>query len=217
MDAASSMDRQYRYQRYVYDLTRKYYLFGRDTVLGEIPLGASESLLEIGCGTARNLIKLAERDSGALLCGIDASANMLETAQRKLDKRRDRVPVRLRWGLAEQASHVDFGLSRPFDHILFSYVLSMIPDWRTALEHAVHMLDAGGQLHIVDFSDQAAMPGWFRQSLLTWLDWFHVHPQPDLPAHLEKLAAREGDVLRMRHLPGRYALIAHYERRAAGR
>ncbi len=34
MDAAQKMDQQYRYQRYVYDLSRKYYLLGRDALVG---------------------------------------------------------------------------------------------------------------------------------------------------------------------------------------
>ena len=30
---AETMDRLYRYQRFIYDLTRKYYLFGRDRLI----------------------------------------------------------------------------------------------------------------------------------------------------------------------------------------
>ena len=31
-DQAEQMDRMYRYQRHIYDLTRKYYLLGRDRI-----------------------------------------------------------------------------------------------------------------------------------------------------------------------------------------
>ena len=32
--AAQSMDRMYRAQRHIYDLTRKFYLLGRDRMIG---------------------------------------------------------------------------------------------------------------------------------------------------------------------------------------
>ena len=53
------MDRVYRYQRYIYDFTRKYYLFGRDRLIRELALKPGERVVEIGCGTARNLIRMA--------------------------------------------------------------------------------------------------------------------------------------------------------------
>ena len=39
----SAMDRMYRHQRYIYDLTRRYYLFGRDQLIAELkpPPGGS--------------------------------------------------------------------------------------------------------------------------------------------------------------------------------
>jgi len=208
MDAMAQMDRHYRYQRYVYDLSRKYYLLGRDQLLDEIPLREDETLLEIGCGTARNLIGLARRHPGARLFGLDASGTMLATARKNIGG--DSIP--LRQGLADQVNYRDFGLDEPFDHILFSYVLSMIPGWRSALEQALRLLKPGGAIHIVDFADQQAMPRWFRGMLLTWLHWFQVHPDPELPGHLQQLAGQRGDELQMRFLPGRYALLGHYRK-----
>jgi S-adenosylmethionine-diacylgycerolhomoserine-N-methlytransferase len=212
MDAAQQMDRQYRYQRYVYDLSRKYYLLGRDALLNEMDVQPGETVLEIGCGTARNLTKLAYRYPSVKLYGIDASRMMLDTARDKLRGTLYERNITLRQGLAGQVSHHDFGLEKPFDHIVFSYVLSMIPGWQGALEHALHILKPGGCLHVVDFSDQQTMPPWFRRVLLQWLDWFHVHPDPDVPRYLEQLAGRERDQLRMRQLAGRYALLAHYQK-----
>lgn len=213
MDAAQKMDQQYRYQRYVYDLSRKYYLLGRDTLLQEMAVEPGETVLEIGCGTARNLVKMAYRYPAAELYGVDASSMMLDTAHTKLQGTLYENKISLRQGLAGQISYRDFGLDKPFDHIVFSYVLSMIPGWQAALEQTLDILKPGGCLHVVDFSDQSTMPAWFRKLLLAWLDWFHVHPDPAVPVFLEQLADRHNDQLRMRQLPGRYALLAHYQKR----
>ena len=61
MATSEEMDRMYRLQRYFYDITRKYYLLGRDRLLREMDLAPDARVLEIGCGTARNLICLARQ------------------------------------------------------------------------------------------------------------------------------------------------------------
>ena len=209
MDAAQKMDQQYRYQRYVYDLSRKYYLLGRDKLISEIPLKADETLLEVGCGTARNLLQLSQKHPQAQLFGLDASQLMLDQAmQKKAFSKASNI--RLQQGLAQQVTPASFGLEQGFDHIMCPYVLSMIPNWHEAIERVVRNLKPGGSLHIVDFSDQSSMPAWFSKILLTWLKWFHVEPDPDLPAYLTTLADRLGGSLDIRHVAGRYALILHY-------
>src|SRR5207248_267479 len=60
-DHAALMDKVYRRQRYFYDFTRKYYLFGRDRAIHELRLPAGARLVEVGCGTARNLVRIARR------------------------------------------------------------------------------------------------------------------------------------------------------------
>ena len=212
MDAAQRMDQQYRYQRYVYDFSRKYYLLGRDTLLQEMGMQAGDKVLELGCGTGRNLLRMAYRSPRSKFYGVDASALMLEMAEEKIIGTLYSRTIFLKQGLAEQVGLEEFGLRQGFDHIVFSYVLSMIPGWEAALENALKLLRPGGQLHVVDFSDQAGMPGWFRRLLLQWLDWFHVHPEPRILEYLQQMAAREGDNLEMRHLAGRYAMLAHYHK-----
>ena len=61
------MDGIYRYQRYIYDATRKYYLLGRDRMLDGLDPPERGTILEVGCGTGRNLILAAKRHGYALL------------------------------------------------------------------------------------------------------------------------------------------------------
>ncbi|NOT46792.1 MAG: methyltransferase type 12, partial [Acidobacteria bacterium] len=68
-DAFENMDRMYRLQRYFYDITRKYYLLGRDQLLKQMDVQPGEHVLEVGCGTARNLIVLSRHQPQAHLYG----------------------------------------------------------------------------------------------------------------------------------------------------
>lgn len=207
MSHAATMDRIYRWQRGIYDLTRKYFLLGRDRLLARMDPPEGAAVLEVGCGTARNLIHLARRRPDLDLYGLDASSEMLRTAGTKLARAGLDVPLRV--CLAEQLDHrATFGRDTPFDAILFSYALSMIPSWRDALEAALANLAPGGSVYIVDFCDQADLPAWFRRILVTWLGWFHVRHEPALLAYLHELDAAGRVMLRLEPLYGRYAYLA---------
>jgi S-adenosylmethionine-diacylgycerolhomoserine-N-methlytransferase len=136
-DPRVAMDRMYRYQRHVYDLTRKFYLLGRDQLLASLPLQPGDRVCEIGCGTARNLIALGLRHPEISLYGVDASATMLATARSAVTRAGLAERIRLQSGLAEGPGwHGSFGLDTLFDIELFSYSLSMMPNWEAALDTA---------------------------------------------------------------------------------
>jgi S-adenosylmethionine-diacylgycerolhomoserine-N-methlytransferase len=191
------MDQVYQRQRYIYDFTRKYYLLGRDALIENLSLEPGARLVEIGCGTGRNLITIARRYPLAQLYGLDASAQMLLTAQAQLARAGLGGRVTLVHGLAENLVPAQFGQDQ-FDHALFSYSLSMIPDWRQALVAAANTLSDKGQVHIVDFGDLKTLPG--RSLLRAWLSLFHVTPRTELLESLESLSTKE-----FTFLPGRYA------------
>ena len=191
------MDRVYRRQRYIYDFTRKYYLVGRDSLIKNLALKPGARLVEIGCGTGRNLIAIAKAYPDAHLYGLDASAQMLETAQAQLVRAGLAGRVKLIHGLAENLRPDAFGVEH-FDHALFSYSLSMIPDWRQAVVAAAKALSEQGRIHIVDFGDLEKLPG--KRLLRAWLRRFHVTPRSELLKRLEELSP-EG----LRVFAGRYA------------
>ena len=82
-DAALLMDRMYRRQRHIYDATRKFYLLGRDDAIAALAPGPGEAVLEIGCGTGRNLIAVARRFPQAQVFGLDVSSEMLGARARR--------------------------------------------------------------------------------------------------------------------------------------
>jgi S-adenosylmethionine-diacylgycerolhomoserine-N-methlytransferase len=207
-DAHENMDRMYRMQRYFYDVTRKYYLLGRDKLLNEMEVRPGESVLEVGCGTARNLIILGRRYPNAKLFGLDASAAMLETAQAKIDVARLKN-ISLRTALADDFTFdKTFGLTEPFDKIFFSYSISMIPPWRESIDNALRNLKPGGELFIVDFYDQADLPAPFRRFLKWWLSNFHVQFWPDLIAYLRSFEGDSVLSVEIQPISRRYSFIS---------
>lgn len=201
------MDKMYRYQRYFYDLTRKYYLLGRDKLIAEMKISDGENILEIGCGTARNLIILAQKYPKAHFFGLDASSEMLKTAQAKIDAKNIKN-ITLKTALADDFTFdKTFGLNEKFDAVFFSYAVSIIPPWKESLENALENLKADKTLYIVDFYDQADLPKWFRKILTSWLKQFHVKYPEELLPFLKDLEKKRVGKLSVKPLYKRYSVF----------
>jgi S-adenosylmethionine-diacylgycerolhomoserine-N-methlytransferase len=206
------MDAIYRYQRYIYDASRKYYLLGRDSLLDELAPPPGGTVLEVACGTGRNLIQAARRYPDARFYGFDISGAMLDTARRAIARKglADRITVSEGDATAFSGKAL-FGVER-FDRVFISYALSMIPPWRGALDQALGAVAPGGRLHIVDFGEQEGYPRWFRATLRAWLHKFSVEPRAELEAELERLAAQSGTRLTLKRLYRDYARGAVLEK-----
>lgn len=186
------MDRIYRHQRHFYDVTRKFYLLGRDRLIDRLDPPSGGRVLEIGCGTARNLIVAARTYPGVHFFGIDISSEMLGTARRLVAREGLASDIRL---ARADATTFDpallFGVPG-FSRIFVSYSLSMMPGWQAVLERALGWVVPGGELHVVDFGGQEGLPGWFRFGLRQWLRLFHVTPRDALESELTLLGLRAG-------------------------
>jgi S-adenosylmethionine-diacylgycerolhomoserine-N-methlytransferase len=205
--AAGHMDRMYRGQRHIYDLTRKYYLLGRDRLIADLNPPSGGSVLELGCGTGRNLIAAAKRHPGALFYGVDISNEMLSTARENVAKAGLTSRITMAQGDATAVDTASaFGVAN-FDRVFVSYSLSMIPPWRETASHALSLVKPGGRLAVVDFGEQARLPSWFRSGLRAWLGKFSVQPRADLKPELQRLAASAGAQLEWHSLSRDYA---HY-------
>lgn len=179
------MDSIYRHQRHIYDATRKYYLFGRDRLIRELGCNRGDTVIELGCGTGRNLDRIAVRWPNLRLYGLDISTEMLKSAEARLG-----ADAMLAVGDARSFdAQALFGRGQ-FDRVVISFALSMIPDWERTLNHAVSLLSPRGSVHIVDFGGMERLPSPLRAALRAWLRKFHVTPRTALVAQAESVAAR---------------------------
>lgn len=197
---AKLMDRTYRHQRLIYDVTRRHFLLGRDRLLRELGPPRGGRILEIACGTGRNLAQIRKLYPDCALFGLDISQEMLRSAHSKLGRH-------ARLALADACDFDGeqlFG-NGAFDRVVVSYSLSMIPDWDHALRLAAAQLAPGGALHVVDFGDQTGLPRWFRHLLRAGLARFQVVPRADLLGRMQALAEERGLTLRFQRLYLDYA------------
>jgi S-adenosylmethionine-diacylgycerolhomoserine-N-methlytransferase len=205
---AALMDGVYRRQRHIYDLTRKYYLLGRDSMIDGLDIPTGGSVLELGCGTGRNLVRAARAYPNARLFGLDISQGMLETAAATIQREGLSGRTTLVRGDATAFEAENLFGHTGFDRIFISYSLSMIPQWRRTIVAALEALDPAGSLHIVDFGSQEGLPGWFKAGLRGWLAKFHVAPRDSLREVLDSECQRVGATLRFGTLYRGYAVRA---------
>ncbi|MDJ0643585.1 MAG: class I SAM-dependent methyltransferase [Erythrobacter sp.] len=184
---AALMDGIYRGQRHIYDLTRKYYLFGRDTLIAGLDAQPGMRVLEVACGTGRNLARIAKVWPRVRLYGLDISEEMLKNARKAVG-----AEANLAAGDACSFDPKQMFDEEGFERIVLSYSLSMIPDWEGALDHAAAQLAPGGQLHVVDFGDLDGLPCMFQRMLHAWLAKFHVQTRSTLPDVAARIANARG-------------------------
>jgi len=175
----SPLEGYYRLHAKIYDATRWSFLFGRVAILHEAAaLARPARVLEVGCGTGKNLVNLCRLFPQAEVTGVDLSETMLAVARRKT------APLGARVRLLRGAYGPSFPIDHSWDLILFSYALSMFnPGFAEAIATAHCGLAPGGHLAVVDFHD-TRLPLFER-----WMGVNHVRMngqlQPLLAAQFE--------------------------------
>jgi S-adenosylmethionine-diacylgycerolhomoserine-N-methlytransferase len=213
-DAAALMDRMYRRQRHIYDLSRKFYLLGRDGAISRLRPAPGDKVLEIGCGTGRNLVKLAKAYPEARLFGLDVSREMLASAA--ASTARAGLASRIALAQADATAfnpRALFGCAS-FERVMISYALSIIPLWRETLAQAFDVLAPGGSLHVVDFGGCDGLPDLFKAALRRWLAMFDVTPRYHLREALATLAAERSMTCESETRFRGYAILAVAQRSA---
>ena len=171
----------YKFHAQIYDATRWTFLFGRQWLVRQLGrLLTPQNILEVGCGTGRNLSALAQAFPKAKLTGVDLSSEMLAVAMRNTSAYSDRISL--------VAGKYERPIDGSYDLVLFSYALTMFnPGWEAAIAAAKQQAH-GGHLAVVDFHG-THLP--FFQS---WMAMNHVrmerHLLPKLKDHFEPIDVR---------------------------
>jgi S-adenosylmethionine-diacylgycerolhomoserine-N-methlytransferase len=176
LPAETAVEKYYRFHSRIYDATRWSFLFGRTAIMKNFADSAPQNILEVGCGTGRNLVELGRRFPQAQVTGVDLSATMLDLARVKIAGFGPRVQ------LLHQAYTAPLSDPPGYDLVLFSYALSMFnPGYDTALAAARRDLVPGGRIAVVDFHDSRF--GFFER----WMGVNHVRMNGQLRPLLQSL------------------------------
>ena len=180
---AQRMESFYGGQAGAYDDFRRRLLKGRESLYESLPKPEGGVWVDMGGGTGSNIENLANSiDSLQKVYVVDLSESLLNVATKRFQDKG--------WSNA-QAVVADATTFTPeegsADVVTFSYSLTMIPDWFTAIENAKRILKPGGHLGVVDFyvgrkypQESMKQHGWLSRSL--WQPWFatdNVFPSPD--------------------------------------
>jgi S-adenosylmethionine-diacylgycerolhomoserine-N-methlytransferase len=162
---ADRLERFYRPQAESYDAFRERMLHGRSELIELLAPQDGALIIELGAGTGNNArhfgADLARFEAVEL---VDLCPSLLEQARRRwVHEPRIRV-------IEADATH--YRPPRPADCVYMSYSLTMMQEWRPALDNAVAMLKPGGILGVVDFELPRGNCLADRCSCEFWKRWF---------------------------------------------
>lgn len=117
----------------------------RQRAAQRLHLKGGDSVLELGCGTGRNLPYLRDAvGPTGMVYGVDLSAGMLAKASE--------MCARNQWDNVTliQSDAVDFEAPKPLDAVLFGLSYNTMPHHLAVLRHAWRQLRPAGRLAIMD-------------------------------------------------------------------
>ena len=162
------MTSYYKMHAPIYDFTRWMFLFERQQIIRDLSLKPGEIVVDVGCGAGKNLRMLREAvgEKGEIIA-VDCSEAMVRKTRARVRKAGWRnvrvVDDEYGWNTVTRGEA---------DAVLFSYSLSMIPSWQSALNCAREELKWTGRVGIVDFCP--ALPGLWSRAFAKWMAFNHV-------------------------------------------
>jgi S-adenosylmethionine-diacylgycerolhomoserine-N-methlytransferase len=175
------LERFYGPQARDYDAFRERLLHGRETLarLLDPPPGAHVVELGGGTGRAADLFGARLATLGRLEI-VDLCGALLAVARARHAARPNVHCV--------AADATNYRPAARVDCVYFSYSLTMIPDWRAALDNAIAMLAPGGRLGIVDFHVTPGLHPALTRAF--WTRWFAHDGVRLSPEHAPRVATR---------------------------
>lgn len=122
-------------------------------------LRPGHTVVDLGCGTGKNLPLLAEAGGASgRVVGVDFSASMLSEARARAE----------RLGLEQvelvRADAATFAFPEPLDRVLATFSLSMMAEPEGVIARAAHALGPDGRLSVLDFLVPPSWPGPVRRA-----------------------------------------------------
>jgi ubiquinone/menaquinone biosynthesis C-methylase UbiE len=143
--------------------------------LHKLDVCASETLLDVGCGTGPALLTLAQEmgETGRVF-GVDLSSGMLKVASEKLARANLSRPVNLNQGDAAALPYK----SDSFDAVFSSFTLELFdtPEIATVLAECCRVLKPAGRIGVVALARDeienlpTRIYEWFHQRLPAYVD-----------------------------------------------
>jgi len=196
-DHKARLESFYEGQARSYDVFRHRFLHGRVPMIQAMPTPKGGVWVDLGGGTAANL----EHFKGSLtrvfskVVVLDLCRPLLEVARQRVAANKWEGVVELVEGDACSATTPGLPKAGTVDVVTMSYSLTMIPDWRAALDNATRLLRPGGYLAISDFT-VTPEHSWVTRKL--WPAVFKTDGVNLNPAHLETLRGSFESTRRLR-------------------
>ncbi len=147
----------------------------RQRAVKRLELKPGDRVLEVGCGTGRNLPHLARAvGPEGRVYGIDISEGMLAKARASCEKN-ERANMTL-----IQSDASEYELPEPVDGAIFSLSYAVMRDRKQALRHAWNQLKPGGRLVMLDAKTLSGFVGRMTYRLLSLVLRLTVLGNPDL-------------------------------------
>ncbi len=176
----------------------------RRETAAQLHLEPGQRVLDLACGTGENFRYLLPGiGPNGLLVGVDYSTGMLAQARRKI-ARAGWENVHILHADAQALTLAEMAASglpaRPFDRVLITLGLTVIPDWQAAFERAWALLKPGGRMAIMD---------WYVPRRKWWTPVVDAIAASDITRRWwEPLEKRATDFRRVRLFPGTIFVIS---------
>ena len=176
----------YSGQARAYDVYRHRFLHGRVPMIEVMPTPRRGVWLDMGGGTGANLEHLKDSmASFSRVIVLDLCGPLLEVARGHIASN-GWTNVETLEADACSASTPGLPKAGTVDLITMSYSLTMIPDWRAALNNAYRMLRPGGYIAVADFTITPESGAWNRALWPAVFKLDHVNLNED---HITTLSA----------------------------
>jgi len=124
--------------------------------------GAGLRLLDLGCGTGASTAALLDAAPDAEITAVDASAEMLSYAQRKV------WPPKVRFVHGNVDELEKIKIVGPYDGILASYLLRYLVDRDASLRQFYRLLRPGAPLALHDYSVRDSLRSRMVWTVVSW-------------------------------------------------